>query len=102
MCLTEPLTWESGQQEMVDAEPAAKPLRRRAVLLIGQCVPNLLRPDRPMAYNALLANLAAEDPAFKMAAVTSLHALVEDWYASFLMRWDLCWQDEGNLTPAAN
>ena len=37
--------------------------------------------DRPLAYRALLSLLADPDPAMQLAAVASLHALVDDWSA---------------------
>ena len=35
--------------------------------------------DRPLAYRALLSLLADPDPAMQLAAVASLHALIDDW-----------------------
>lgn len=66
-------------QEMADTSPAARPLRRRAALLVGQWVIKLKQEDRPAAYQALLSLLADRDPAIKLAACASLHALVDDW-----------------------
>ena len=68
-------------QEIADQSPAARPLRRRAGLLIGQWVGKLKGEDRPLAYRALLSLLADPDPAMQLAAVASLHALVDDWSA---------------------
>ena len=69
-------------QEIADDSPAGRPLRRRAGLLIGQWVGKLKGEDRPMAYRALLSLLADVDPAMQLAAVASLHALIDDWSAS--------------------
>ncbi len=66
-------------QEIADQSPAARPLRRRAGLLIGQWVGKLKGEDRPLAYRALLSLLADPDPAMQLAAVASLHALIDDW-----------------------
>ena len=66
-------------QEIADQSPAARPLRRRAGLLIGQWVGKLKGEDRPLAYRALLSLLADSDPAMQLAAVASLHALIDDW-----------------------
>lgn len=68
-------------QEVADQSPAARPVRRRAGLLIGQWVGKLKGEDRPMAYRALLLLLADSDPAMQLAAVASLHALIDDWSA---------------------
>ncbi|KAL3150483.1 hypothetical protein ABBQ32_000305 [Trebouxia sp. C0010 RCD-2024] len=66
-------------QEVADESAAGRPLRRRAGLLIGQWVGKLKGEDRPMAYRALLSLLADADPAMQLAAVASLHALIDDW-----------------------
>ncbi|DBA79077.1 hypothetical protein WJX77_002150 [Trebouxia sp. C0004] len=66
-------------QEIADQSPAARPLRRRAGLLVGQWVGKLKGEDRPLAYRALLSLLADPDPAMQLAAVASLHALIDDW-----------------------
>lgn len=71
-------------QEMADQSPAARPLRRRAGLLVGQWVGKLKGEDRPLAYRALLSLLADPDPAMQLAAVASLHALIDDWSVSWL------------------
>lgn len=72
-------------QEVADQSPAARPLRRRAGLLIGQWVGKLKGEDRPMAYRALLSLLADSDPAMQLAAVASLHALIDDWLAPHIL-----------------
>ena len=69
---------------MADQSPAARPLRRRAGLLVGQWVGKLKGEDRPLAYRALLSLLADPDPAMQLAAVASLHALIDDWSVSWL------------------
>ena len=66
-------------QELTDASPENKPLRRRVAILIGQWVPQLQAEDRPTVYRALLELLADEDFGICMAAVTALHDLVNDW-----------------------
>ena len=38
-----------------------------------------------MAYRALLSLLADPDPAMQLAAVASLHALIDDWSVSWLV-----------------
>ncbi len=72
-------------QEIADQSPAARPLRRRAGLLVGQWVGKLKGEDRPLAYRALLSLLADPDPAMQLAAVASLHALIDDWSVSWLL-----------------
>jgi len=49
-------------QEMADTAPAARPLRRRAALLIGAWAPKLAHADRPDAYRALLGLMARPTP----------------------------------------
>lgn len=71
-------------QEIADQSPAARPLRRRAGLLVGQWVGKLKGEDRPLGYRALLSLLADPDPAMQLAAVASLHALIDDWSVSGL------------------
>lgn len=58
--------------------PAAKPLRRRAILLVG-CWVNKLGEQRGLAYRIVEAALADEDSVIKLAAVETLRALVDDW-----------------------
>ena len=72
-------------QEVADQSPMARPLRRRAGLLIGQWVGKLKGEDRPLAYRALLSLLADSDPAMQLAAVASLHALIDDWSAPVIL-----------------
>lgn len=45
-------------QELADEAPAARPLRRRAAMLVGAWAPKLALADRPAAYRALLGLLA--------------------------------------------
>jgi hypothetical protein len=73
-----------SMQEIADQSPAARPLRRRAGLLVGQWVGKLKGEDRPLAYRALLSLLADPDPAMQLAAVASLHALIDDWSVPWL------------------
>lgn len=42
-------------QELADESPAARPLRRRAALLLGAWAPKMAQADRPAAYRALLS-----------------------------------------------
>jgi hypothetical protein len=49
-------------QEMADTAPAARPLRRRAALLVGAWAPKLAHADRPDAYRALLGLMARRTP----------------------------------------
>ncbi len=57
-------------QELADTSPEAKPLRRRAALLVGQWVVKLPADTRPAAYRALLSLMADEDTALQLAAVS--------------------------------
>ena len=59
-----------GVQELADTSPEAKPLRRRAALLVGQWVVKLPAVSRPAAYRALLSLMADEDTALQLAAVS--------------------------------
>ena len=68
-----------SEQELADASPENKPLRRRVAILIGQWVPQLKAEDRPKVYRAMLDLLADEDFGISMAAVTALIDLVDDW-----------------------
>lgn len=45
-------------QELADEAPAARPLRRRAAMLVGAWAPKLALADRPAAYRTLLGLLA--------------------------------------------
>lgn len=66
-------------QELADASPEHKPLRRRVAILIGQWVPQLKGEDRPTVYRALLDLLADEDFGVSMAGVAAFQDLVDDW-----------------------
>ena len=66
-------------QDLADASPEAKPLRRRALLVISQWTPRLHEHDRPAVYQAVLQLLSHEDAALQLAAVATLQALVDDW-----------------------
>ncbi|KAK9844039.1 hypothetical protein WJX81_002691 [Elliptochloris bilobata] len=66
-------------QELSDEAPAARPLRRRAAMLVGAWAPKLASDDRPAAYRALLGIMAAPDLALALAGVDGLRALVTDW-----------------------
>lgn len=59
-------------QELADISPEAKPLRRRAALLLGQWVVKLSAEGRPAAYRALLSLMADHDTALQLAAVSSI------------------------------
>lgn len=58
-------------QELADTSKEAKPLRRRAALLLGQWVVKINAEDRPAAYRALLSLMADQDTALQLAAVRS-------------------------------
>ena len=64
---------------MADGSREAKPLRRRALLVIGEWTPRLHESDRPAAYQAVLQLLMSEDAALQLAAVSALQSLVDDW-----------------------
>ena len=59
-------------QELADTSEGAKPVRRRAALLISKWVSKLAVGERPAAYHALLSLLAADDAALQLAAISSL------------------------------
>jgi hypothetical protein len=61
-------------QELADTSNEAKPLRRRAALLVGQWVVKLKADDRPAAYRALLSLMSDQDMALRLAAVRFTHA----------------------------
>jgi hypothetical protein len=65
-------------KEASDMCHAAKPLRRRAVLLMGSWV-NKLGSQWPTAYRIVEGMLGEEDPVLQLAAVGTLRAMVEDW-----------------------
>ncbi|KAK9822576.1 hypothetical protein WJX74_006339 [Apatococcus lobatus] len=65
--------------ELADASDQAKPLRRRALLLLGQWVTKLTADDRQLVYQAATQLLVDADAAVQLAAVDCLHALVDDW-----------------------
>lgn len=48
------MTVRAAAQELADEVPAARPLRRRAAMLVGAWAPRLSPADRPAAYRALL------------------------------------------------
>lgn len=66
-------------QELGDQSKAAKPLRRRALLIVGQWTPKLHERDRPAVYHAVLQMLGDQDAALQLAAVATLQSLVDDW-----------------------
>jgi len=70
-------------QEMADTAPAARPLRRRAALLIGAWAPKLAHADRPDAYRALLGLMARPTPSDKHAhTLRSAHWQAVDFKAT--------------------
>jgi hypothetical protein len=70
----------SPPQELALAAPAARPLRRAAARAVGAWVPRLEAGDRPAAYAALARCLSdAGDAAVRLAAVSALRALVDDF-----------------------
>ncbi|CAG9463738.1 unnamed protein product [Pedinophyceae sp. YPF-701] len=56
-----------------------RPLRRRAVIVIGQWVGKLDGDMRPGVYSVLIAALSSGDPAISLAAVAALRAIIDDF-----------------------
>ncbi len=65
--------------EAADAQVVARPLRRTAIKVIAAWTTKLKREDRSPVYRVLVAALAHSDPAIHLAAVSAVHALVDDW-----------------------
>lgn len=96
--------------EMRDATPLCRPLRRAAIRLVSFWLPKLPKADRPDVYRcdsllpflplsctcagiacvrihaiprrALLEGMASTDAAVALAAAATLHAMVDDWCAT--------------------
>ena len=62
-------------QELAETANTAKPVRRRAALLISKWVVKLPPGDRPAAYRALLSLLASDDAALQLSAISSLQVM---------------------------
>ena len=58
-------------QDMADMSAEAKPLRRRAAMLLGQWAVKLPATERPAAYRSLITLMGEEDAAVQLAAVSS-------------------------------
>lgn len=58
-------------QDMTDRSAEAKPLRRRAAMLLGQWAVKLPATERPAAYRSLIAVMTEEDAAVQLAAVSA-------------------------------
>lgn len=58
-------------QDMADIFAEAKPLRRRAAMLLGQWAVKLPATERPAAYRSLITLMGEEDAAVQLAAVSS-------------------------------
>ena len=57
-------------QDMADTSAEAKPLRRRAAMLLGQWAVKLPATERPAAYRSLVTLMNEEDAAVQLAAVS--------------------------------
>lgn len=57
------------RQELADEAPAARPLRRRAAMLVGAWAPKLALADRPAAYRALLGLMVRPAAQFRFMCV---------------------------------
>lgn len=66
-------------QELGSKAPVLQPVRRRIVLLIGAWTPQLPKGGRGIVYQILTDLLSDDDLAVRLAAVTSLRSVVEDW-----------------------
>ena len=60
---------------MADTSAEAKPLRRRAAILLGQWAVKLPATERPAAYRSLITLMAEGDAAVHLAAVSGLKFL---------------------------
>ena len=59
-------------QDMADTSAEAKPLRRRAAMLLGQWAVKLPATERPAAYRSLITLMNEGDAAIQLAAVSLL------------------------------
>lgn len=66
-------------QDMVDARPQSRPLRRRAALLVGAWVTDIKPADKPAVYRAMLSLMADDDEAIALAGFKAMHSLIDDW-----------------------
>ena len=58
-------------QDMGDTSAEAKPLRRRAAMLLGQWAVKMPATERPAAYRSLITLMSEQDAAVQLAAVSS-------------------------------
>ena len=58
-------------QDMADKSAEAKPLRRRAAMLLGQWAAKVPATERPAAYRSLIMLMGEADAAVQLAAVCS-------------------------------
>ena len=56
-------------QDMADNSAEAKPLRRRAAMLLGQWAAKVPAAERPAAYRSLITLMSEADAAVQLAAV---------------------------------
>ena len=64
--------------EAMELCPAAKPLRRRAILMLG-CWVSKLGDHRSATYGILQTALSDSDTVIRLAAVDTLRSLIDDW-----------------------
>ena len=57
-------------QDMADTSAEAKPLRRRAAMLLGQWAVKMPATERPAAYRSLITLMSEQDAAVQLAAVS--------------------------------
>ena len=57
-------------QDMADESAEARPLRRRAAMLLGQWAVKVPATERPAAYRSLITLMSEEDAAVQLAAVS--------------------------------
>ena len=55
---------------MADKSAEARPLRRRAAMLLGQWAVKVPATERPAAYRSLITLMSEEDAAVQLAAVS--------------------------------
>ncbi|GFR48983.1 hypothetical protein Agub_g11001, partial [Astrephomene gubernaculifera] len=76
-------TWLAGPllQELSDASPANRPIRRRIGLLVAAHVDRIREEDpiRPTLYSAMLGLMSESDPAVALSGLGALTALLGDF-----------------------
>lgn len=66
--------------QVTDPTPTHRPLRRAAMKLLATWTPTMKKEERPAVYRALVTSaLNDPDPAIYLAAVSALHAMLDDW-----------------------